>query len=102
MRIGSSRPRPPTSRGPEPAAPTERSALPLRSARGTEPPPVEDLRAPTEPGLPTDIIPPLAAHDDQPATMPNSECYSGEVVQGDLETPSWLTCQDDVPQSINV
>ena len=28
--------------------------------------------------------------------------HSGEAVHGDLETPSWLTCQDDVPSSINV
>jgi two-component system response regulator GlrR len=101
MRIGSHRPRPPrfpTDRGtPEPAP----ARLPVRAARGTEPPPVED-RARTEPGLPTDALPALPPHDDQPSTMPEGGCYSGEVVQGDLETPSWLTCQDDVPQSINV
>jgi transcriptional regulator with AAA-type ATPase domain len=36
------------------------------------------------------------------STAPDAGCYDREPVQPDLETPSWLTCQDDVPQSINL
>jgi len=98
MRFGSSRSRPPR-------LPTDRPSIPQaatrsgRTARGTEPPAFAD-HAPTDPGIPTEALP--ALDDDPPSTMRDDECYDGAVVHGDLETPSWLTCQDDVPQSINV
>jgi two-component system response regulator GlrR len=102
MRFGSQRSRPPLS-----AAPMSASAaghVPPRSARGTEPPPLNEEPAPrdTMPQIPTDALPALSPVDAPASTVRDVECYDAEVVHGDLETPSWLTCQDDVPQSINV
>jgi two-component system response regulator GlrR len=112
MRFGSARSKPPAV--PMSVAPSP-SSRPPRSARGTEPPAFADDdrsktepgvypedRARTEPGLPAEAIAGLAPEEAPPSTVRDVECYDGAPVQGDLETPSWLTCQDDVPQSINV
>ena len=93
--------RPPTGATPHPRVITR---PPTRSARGTEPP-MSAEPPPEDPGIPTDSLPSIDPDDDpgtRPGTVRDGDCYDEPVVQGDLETPSWLTCQDDVPQSINV